>query len=80
MNYSAVNTNVRSGNSDVTTINVYQMVGKPFFAGNHYLCPPPPPPPPTSKGEGGHTGFSADHRVGICVGVGVTDFCTHDIS
>ena len=41
-----------------------------------FLCPPPP-----TKGKGGQTGFSADPvGVGVRVGVGVTDSCTHDIS
>ena len=38
------------------------------------LCPP-------TKGEGGHIGFSADPvGVGVRVGVGVTESCTHVIS
>ena len=36
------------------------------------LCPP-------AKGEREHIGFSAD-PIGIDVGVGATDSCTHDIS
>ena len=36
---------------------------------------------PSTKGEGGHIGFSADPvGVGVRVGVGVTESCTHDIS
>ena len=46
------------------------------FSGLIYskLCPP-------TKSEGGHIGFSADPvGVGVHVGVGVTNSCTHDIS